>query len=195
LHELTPTSVAEWRRWLEENHQTESEVWLVCWKKKTGRPTVTWEEAVVEAIRYGWIDGLRRPIDDQQYKQRFTPRRPRSRWSKINRETAQRLIARDEISPAGLAAVEAGEASGEWDRAYTVQRPTPAPQDLKAAVATSPEAKRAFRQMYRPRYERWLAWLDGAPKRERSRRVAAIVAALESGDNTLIDDVIGRGEG
>jgi uncharacterized protein YdeI (YjbR/CyaY-like superfamily) len=188
--EITPTNVAEWRRWLDENHQTESEVWVVFWKKKTGRPTVTWEDAVIEAIRYGWIDGLRRSIDDERHRQRFTPRRPRSRWSKINRATAERLIAAGEISPAGLAAVEAGKASGEWDRAYTVQRPTPPPDDLKAAVGASPEAKRAFRQMYRPRYERWLAWLETAPRSERKRRISAIVAALENGDNTSIDDAI-----
>ena len=188
--EITPTNVAEWRRWLDENHQTESEVWVVFWKKKTGRPTVTWENAVVEAIRYGWIDGLRRSIDDERHRQRFTPRRQRSRWSKINRATAERLIAAGEMSPAGLAAVEAGKACGEWDRAYTVQRPTPPPDDLKTAVAASPEAKRAFRQMYRPRYERWLVWLETAPRSERKRRVSAIVAALESGDNTSIDDAI-----
>jgi uncharacterized protein YdeI (YjbR/CyaY-like superfamily) len=103
LPEVTPTGIADWRRWLERHHQTESEVWLVYWKKKTGRPTVTWEESVVEAIRYGWIDGLRRPVDDERHKQRFTPRRPRSRWSKINRDTATRLIEAGEMSPAGHA--------------------------------------------------------------------------------------------
>jgi uncharacterized protein YdeI (YjbR/CyaY-like superfamily) len=196
VSELRPANVAEWRRWLEQHHESEPEVWLVYWKKKTGRPTVTWEEAVVEAIRYGWIDGLRRPIDDERHKQRFTPRRPRSRWSKINRATAQRLIAAGEMSAAGLAAVEAGKASGEWDRAYTVQPPIPAPEDLKAAIAASPVAKHAFRRMYRPRYERWLGWLEAGPARERTRRIARIVAALESGDNASLDEIIrdaGRG--
>jgi uncharacterized protein YdeI (YjbR/CyaY-like superfamily) len=188
MTEVCPGSVTEWRDWLAANHETESEVWLVYWKKKTGRPSITWEAAVVEAIRYGWIDGLRRSLDDERSMQRFTPRRPRSRWSKINRATAERLIAAGEMSPLGLTAVAAGKASGEWDRAYTVEPPTPPPDDLKAALAASPDAKRAFRQMYRRRYERWLAWLEGAPRRDRARRIAAIVDALERGDNAAVDN-------
>ena len=75
----------DWAAWLDENHETEREVWLLFWKKSSGRKTIDWAQAVEIALRYGWIDGLVQGIDDQQYKQRFTPRRPKSKWSKVNK--------------------------------------------------------------------------------------------------------------
>ena len=105
---------------------------------------IDWAQAVEIALRYGWIDGLIRGIDDERYGQRFTPRRPKSKWSKVNKEIALRLIAAGEMRPMGLRAVEAAKASGEWDRAYTVQRPT--------ARAGRPEGRRssAARRRRRP---------------------------------------------
>lgn len=185
--EIVPASAAEWRAWLERNHRRADEVWLVYLKQATSRPTITWPEAVVEAIRHGWIDGLRRNIDDERHMQRFTPRRPRSKWSKINRDTALRLIAAGEMTEAGLAAVEAGKASGEWDRAYTVQPPTPIPPDLKVALKASAEAKAQQRRLNRTRWDRWLAWLAAATPAQRPRRIRLIVQALEARDNALVD--------
>src|SRR5205823_4840106 len=104
-----------------------------------------------------WIDGLVRPIDDHRYAQRWTPRRPKSKWSKVNKETALRHIESGEMRPMGLAAVEAGKASGEWDRAYTVQPAMPVPDDLKARVKASPAAKANLRRVRRTRWNRWLA--------------------------------------
>ena len=117
MNDVTARDQAEWEAWLEANHETEPEVWLVYWKKASGRQSITWAEAVEVALKFGWIDGLLRPIDDTRYAQRWTPRRPKSKWSKVNKETALRHIANGEMRPLGLAAVEAGKASGEWDRA------------------------------------------------------------------------------
>ena len=97
----------EWRAWLDEHHETEPEVWLHIWKKSSGKESIDWAQAVEVALRYGWIDGLVNSIDDQQYKQRFTPRRPKSKWSKVNKEIALRLIAAGEMTPMGLRAVMA----------------------------------------------------------------------------------------
>jgi uncharacterized protein YdeI (YjbR/CyaY-like superfamily) len=169
LPELTARDAAEWAAWLDEHHTTESEVWLVYYKKGTGKPSVAWSEAVEVALRFGWIDGLIRTIDDERYKQRWTPRRPRSKWSLVNKQICERLIAAGEMRPMGLAAVEAAKASGEWDRAYTVQPPTPTPDDLKARLKASPAAKAQQQRVSRTRWNRWLAWLDGTEGRTRAR--------------------------
>jgi uncharacterized protein YdeI (YjbR/CyaY-like superfamily) len=185
--EITARDSADWERWLEANHETAAEVWLVYWKKASGKQSVNWAEAVEIALKYGWIDGLIRSIDEQRYAQRWTPRRPKSKWSKVNKDTALRHIASGEMRPLGLATVEAARASGEWDRAYTVQPATPVPDDLKARLKASPEAKEQQRRVSRTRWDRWLAWLDGTEGRTRVRRLNMIVRALETREYAPVD--------
>ncbi len=185
--EFQPRNPDDWRAWLDANHESASEIWLVFWKKASGKQVITWAQAVELALRYGWIDGLIQGIDDERYGQRFTPRRPKSKWSKVNKEIALRLIAAGEMTPMGLRAVEAATSSGEWERAYTVQRPLPAPDDLKRALSQSPEAKRARERLSRTRWDRWMTWLAGAEGRTRTRRINTIVNALETGDFTAVD--------
>ena len=114
MSELTVTDASGWEAWLEANHETADEVWLVYWKKGTGKPTVAYDDAVEVALKFGWIDGMIRTVDAERYKQRWTPRRPRSSWSETNKRTAERLIAAGEMRPRGLAAVEAARANGRW---------------------------------------------------------------------------------
>jgi uncharacterized protein YdeI (YjbR/CyaY-like superfamily) len=173
--------------WLEEHHEDEPEVWLLFWKKASGRQTVDWAHCVEVALRYGWIDGILRRLDDDRYVQRFTPRRAKSKWSKVNKEIALRLIADGEMRPLGLAAVEAAKASGEWDRAYTVQRPLPAPDDLKAAIKGNAAAKETRDRLSRTRWDRWITWLESSEGRTRTRRLNAIVKALETRDYAPVD--------
>ena len=187
MTEITARDTSEWEAWLDANHETASEVWLVYWKKASGRESVRWAEAVEVALKFGWIDGLMRPIDDHRYAQRWTPRRPRSKWSKVNREIAQRHIASGEMRPLGLAAVEAGKASGEWDRAYTVAPAKPVPDDLKARLRESPLAKENQRRVSRTRWDRWLAWLGDSEGRARTRRLNMIIRALEERDYVAVD--------
>jgi uncharacterized protein YdeI (YjbR/CyaY-like superfamily) len=188
LPELSLRDAAEWAAWLEEHHTTESEVWVVYWKKATGKPSIAWAEAVEVALRFGWIDGIVRTLDEERYMQRWTPRRPKSKWSLVNKKTALRLIAEGRMSPAGLATVEAAKASGEWDRAYTVQKATPLPPDLREAIGRDPEAKNAAGRLSRTRHERWLAWLDGTEGATRTRRINRIVRALASHDFQAVDE-------
>jgi uncharacterized protein YdeI (YjbR/CyaY-like superfamily) len=185
--EITARDKSDWEAWLDTNHQTASEVWLVYWKKASGRESIKWAEAVEVALKFGWIDGLVRPIDDHQYAQRWTPRRPRSKWSKVNREIALRHIANGEMRPLGLAAVEAGKACGEWDRAYTVAPAKPVPDDLKARLRESPPAKENQRRVSRTRWDRWLAWLGDSEGRARARRLNMIIRALEERDYIAVD--------
>lgn len=192
MTEITARDAAEWEAWLDANHETEIEVWLVYWKKASGKQSIKWAEAVEVALKFGWIDGLMRPLDDLKYAQRWTPRRPKSKWSKINREIALRHIASGEMRPRGVAAVEAGKASGEWDRAYTVAPPQPVPDDLKARLKANPVAKEQQRRVSRGRWDRWLAWLEGTEGGTRTRRLNMIVRALETKDYAAIDDAARR---
>jgi uncharacterized protein YdeI (YjbR/CyaY-like superfamily) len=192
LPEIYVEDAAQWEAWLDANHETESEVWVVYWKKGSGKPSIAWADAVDVALKFGWIDGLVGTIDEHRYRQRWTPRRAKSKWSLVNKQIALRHIASGEMRPMGLAAVEAGKASGEWDRAYTVQPPTPIPDDLKARLKASPAAKEQQRRVSRPRWDRWLAWLEGTEGRTRSRRLNMIIAALETKDYAKADEASRR---
>jgi uncharacterized protein YdeI (YjbR/CyaY-like superfamily) len=194
LPELTVRDAAEWAAWLEEHHTTETEVWLVYWKKATGKPSIAWADAVEVALRFGWIDGLARGLDEERYMQRWTPRRPKSKWSLVNKNIALRHIETGEMRPLGLAAVEAAKASGEWERAYTAQKPLPVPDDLKARIKTSPAAKAQQQRVSRTRWDRWLRWLDAAEGVARSRRLNMIIRALETKDYAAADAAAKRFE-
>jgi uncharacterized protein YdeI (YjbR/CyaY-like superfamily) len=110
-------SAAEWERWLEDNHATAEGVWIKVAKKGTGIESVRRPEELETALLFGWIDSRREALDERYYLQRYTPRRSRSRWSRINRETAERLIAEGRMRPAGLAEVERAKADGRWEAA------------------------------------------------------------------------------
>jgi uncharacterized protein YdeI (YjbR/CyaY-like superfamily) len=187
VSEITARNAAEWAAWLDANHETETEVWVVYWKKASGKESIAWADAVEVALKYGWIDGVIRSIDKHRYAQRWTPRRPKSKWSLVNKNIALRHIANGEMRPLGLTAVEAAKASGEWDRAYTVQPATPVPDDLKARLKASPAAKATQQRVSRTRWDRWLAWLEGTEGRTRTRRLNMIVKALEERDYAAVD--------
>jgi uncharacterized protein YdeI (YjbR/CyaY-like superfamily) len=187
VSEITARDAAEWAAWLDANHEIETEVWVVYWKKASGKESIAWADAVEVALKYGWIDGVIRSIDEHRYAQRWTPRRPKSKWSLVNKNIALRHIANGEMRPLGLTAVEAAKASGEWDRAYTVQPATPVPDDLKARLKASPAAKATQQRVSRTRWDRWLAWLEGTEGRTRTRRLNMIVNALEERDYAAVD--------
>jgi len=187
MSEVTARDQAEWAAWLEANHETETEVWLVYWKKASGKESIAWADAVEVALKFGWIDGVIRAIDEHRYAQRWTPRRPKSKWSLVNKNIALRHIADGEMRARGLAAVDAAKASGEWERAYTVQPPTPVPDDLKARLKASRAAKESQQRVSRTRWDRWLAWLDGTEGRTRTRRLNMIIRALEARDYGPVD--------
>lgn len=187
MTEITARNEAEWAAWLDANHETEQEVWIVYWKKASGKESIAWADAVEVALKYGWIDGVIRTIDEHRYAQRWTPRRPKSKWSLVNKNIVLRHIENGELRPMGLAAVEAAKASGEWDRAYTAQPPTPVPDDLKARLKASPAAKATQQRVSRTRWDRWLAWLDGTEGRTRTRRLNMIIRALEAREYGPVD--------
>ncbi|MEM7393201.1 MAG: hypothetical protein AAF492_12720, partial [Verrucomicrobiota bacterium] len=105
-----------WREWLRKHHRKESVVWFVFYKKHTGKPTVTYDEAVEEALCFGWIDSTKRRLDDERYVHQFTPRKKGSCWSKLNRDRAERMIKQRKMAKAGLEQIELARASGEWEK-------------------------------------------------------------------------------
>jgi uncharacterized protein YdeI (YjbR/CyaY-like superfamily) len=121
LPKIAFRSAAEWERWLEDNHATAEGVWIKVAKKGTGIESVRDPEELETALCFGWIDSRREALDERYFLQRYTPRRSRSRWSRINRETAERLIAEGRMRPAGLAEIERAKADGRWETAYENQ--------------------------------------------------------------------------
>jgi uncharacterized protein YdeI (YjbR/CyaY-like superfamily) len=137
-------NLAAWERWLSQHHASSPGAWLKLAKKSAPVRTVTQAEAVEEAICFGWIDGQVGRHDEHHYLQRFTPRRPRSKWSAINRERARRLIAEGRMKPAGLREYEAAEADGRLDDAYEPQSTASVPPDLQSALDDHPPARDFF---------------------------------------------------
>jgi len=129
--------------WLKVNHANESELWIKIFKKKTGIQSVTWSDVVVEVLCWGWIDGVKKSIDDQAYLQRITPRTSRSNWSKRNTEHVERLISEDRMKESGLAHVRAAKADGRWENAYVVSE-IEVPIDFLAALGNQPIVKQFF---------------------------------------------------
>lgn len=135
---------ADWVAWLDEHGADAPGLWVRLGKKNSGLTSIDYAQALEVALCYGWIDGLKRKYDDVSWIQKFTPRRAKSIWSKINREKAQALIARGQMQPAGLAAVEAAQADGRWDAAYDSQSNATVPEDFQAALDANPQAKAFF---------------------------------------------------
>lgn len=183
LPKLPFASAAEWERWLEDNHAEAGGVWIEMAKKGTGIESVRYPEVLEGALSFGWIDGRREALDERYFLQRYTPRRPRSRWSRINRDTAERLMAEGRMRPAGLAEVERARADGRWDAAYEGQRRMTVPDDLQRELDARPEAKAFFAQLSSQNRYAILYRLHEAKRPEtRARRLATFVAMLEAGE-------------
>lgn len=169
--------------WLEENHASSQGLWLKIAKKGAGETSVTYAEALELALAFGWIDSQKRGHDERFFLQRFTPRRPRGRWSRINREKAEALIAAGKMRPTGLAEVEAAKVDGRWEAAYEGQRTAQMPPDLQRALDASPAAAEFFAGLDSANRYAVIYRLDDAKKPEtRERRLRKFVAMLERGE-------------
>ncbi len=171
-----------WARWLDAEHDASAGVWLKIAKKASGIATVTHLEALEEALCFGWIDGQRAPHDETFFLQRFTPRRPRSKWSQINRDKATKLIEEGRMKPAGLAQVEAAKSDGRWEAAYAPQSSQAIPEDFQRALDENPAAKEFFATLRGTRRYSFLYRIQDAKRPEtRERRIREFVAMLAEG--------------
>ena len=168
-----------WETWLEKHHATANGLWLKIAKKGSGIDTVSYAEALDVALCYGWIDGQKASFDDHHWLQRFTPRRPRSKWSKVNREKATELIKRGEMKPAGLREVERATQDGRWDAAYDAQSTATVPDDLRREFDKNEVARKFCSTLdSRNRYAILYQIQDAKKPETRARRIEKWVAML-----------------
>jgi uncharacterized protein YdeI (YjbR/CyaY-like superfamily) len=175
-------SAKTWERWLARHHAIAPGLWLMIAKKGTGVVTVDITDAIEVALCYGWIDGLRHAQDSTYFRQRFTPRKPRSKWSQINRDRVEALTAAGRMRPAGQAQVDAAKADGRWDAAYAGSRTIEVPDDLTKALRRNSKARRAFAALDSAnRYAILFRIHDAKRPETRARRIEQFVTMLEEG--------------
>lgn len=181
---LTVADAAEWRAWLAEHHGDTAGVWLTLGKRGMKEPTsLRYDEALEEALCHGWIDGQARGGDESTYRQRFTPRRARSRWSQRNVGIVDRLTSEGTMHPAGIAEVERAKADGRWEAAYAGPATMDVPDDLAAALAAVPRAQAMFDVLTsQNRYAVSLRISSAKRPDTRARRIAQYVAMLARGE-------------
>jgi uncharacterized protein YdeI (YjbR/CyaY-like superfamily) len=173
---------AAWAGWLAQHGESSSGVWLKLARRGGGEGSFTYAEALDVALCHGWIDGQKGGIDDRHWRQRFTPRTPRSRWSKRNRQRAEELLAAGEMAPAGVREVEAARADGRWDAAYDSSATAEVPPDLQAALDADPAARDFFAGLDRANRYAILYRLQEARRPEtRARRLEKFLVMLREG--------------
>ena len=174
---------AAFEAWLDEHHEASDGIWIAFAKKASGIATVTYREVLPVALAYGWIDGQVKRIDDDWYRQRWTPRRARSVWSKINRAAAEAMIERGEMKPAGLREVERAKADGRWERAYDSPTTATVPDDLRAALDAAPGAAEFFEGLDSNNRYAILHRIQNAKKPEtRASRIEKFAEMCERGE-------------
>jgi uncharacterized protein YdeI (YjbR/CyaY-like superfamily) len=167
---------AEWRVWLEEHHTKEREAWLLHYKKGAGKNSLTYEEAVEEALCFGWIDGLLQSLDAEKFALRYSPRKGKSIWSEINKQRAERLIREGRMTQAGLAKIAQAKENGEWEAATKREEVNAIPADLERALQSHKTALATFKQWPASRKKQYLWWLASAKRAEtREKRIQAIL--------------------
>ncbi|WP_166924308.1 YdeI/OmpD-associated family protein [Flavobacterium poyangense] len=179
LDTFYPISSQHWREWLQENHDVKQSIWLVCYKKQANIPTITWSDAVDEALCFGWIDSTRRSIDSDKFIQFFTRRKPSSVWSRINKAKIERLIAEGLMSKAGFESIERAKQNGSWTILDQVEE-LHVPEDLEIAFEANPGAKDFFESLSKSVKKMLLGWVAVAKRSEtRQNRIneIAVLAA------------------
>jgi uncharacterized protein YdeI (YjbR/CyaY-like superfamily) len=175
LELLEPRDRDEWRRWLESNHVRAARIWVAIGKKGSKSTSLRYEQAVEEALCFGWIDGVMRAMDGERFRQLFARRKARGTWSRSNKERVAQLEAQGRMTPAGRAAIELAQANGSWSRLDEVEDLVE-PEDLAAALASEPEACRNFDAFPASARKAFLYWISGVKSpQKRAERVAGTV--------------------
>jgi uncharacterized protein YdeI (YjbR/CyaY-like superfamily) len=180
IHSISVSDRKEWRSWLTQNHAREEEVWLAYYKKHTGKATVSYIDSVKEALCFGWIDGLKRRIDDERYAHRFTPRKANSKWSPQNIRLAEELIESGEMTKAGLMAFEQRVPYDQELQKALKAKELPLAAETEQGLKTSRKAWRNFNQLSAGYRKQYVAWLQSAKRPEtRKKRLQEAISLLE----------------
>ncbi|MCC5613561.1 YdeI/OmpD-associated family protein [Nostoc sp. CHAB 5836] len=186
FHTFCPPSREEWRRWLEKNHRTCFGVWLIYYKVKSGKPSVRYSEAVKEALCFGWIDSKVKSLDEERYMQIFTPRKPKSVWSKLNKQYIEELIEQGLMTTVGLEKIEAAKQNGSWNSLDAIEALI-IPLDFKQALEANTIAKEYFEAFNNSAKKNILFWIDSAKRPEtRLKRIEQTVNSVAVNKNPLV---------
>ncbi|HAA12126.1 MAG TPA: hypothetical protein DCE41_10675 [Cytophagales bacterium] len=178
---VTAESANAWRQWLDEHHAQQEGIWLIIYKKDSGTPSVTYDEAVDEALCVGWVDSLPNKRDEESYYQYFAPRKPKSNWSRVNKEKVARMLQAGKMSQGGLAAIEVAKANGAWTALDAVEN-LEVPTDLAVALTEVPNAQRHWDAFPRSVKRGILEWIMNA-KRADTRQKRVDETARLAGEN------------
>jgi len=181
LETFYPKNQEEWRKWLQSNHISKQSIWVIFYKKSSGKPTITWSEAVDEALCFGWIDSVKKKLDEERSIQFFSKRKPNSTWSKINKEKVKQLIANNKLMPAGLACIEIAKKNGSWTILDDVEELI-IPADLEQEFKKKKGAKNYFQSLSKSTQKALLQWVVLAKQKEtRNKRITEIVDCAAKG--------------
>ncbi|MFC1760616.1 YdeI family protein [Planctomycetota bacterium] len=171
-----------WRNWLRKNQKKNTGIWLVFYKKHTGKPSLDYNDAVEEALCFGWIDSIIKKIDDERYVRKFTPRKATSRWSESNKKRVTKLIKQGLMTPSGLALIKQAKKAGLWAQADRPHIPEEMPRELQLALAKNKKAKRFFDQLVPTYQKHFIGWVAMAKRPDtKARRVHESITLLEQG--------------
>ena len=178
----------EWHNWLEKNHRAINEIWLIHYKKSSGKKGLNHFDAVEEAICFGWIDGKLKKIDEERFILRYSPRKSKSVWSKINKENAEKMISLGKMTKAGFDKIEEAKKQGFWDNAYTNLVKERLPSDLKNALIVNKKAWNNFQQFANSYRNMYIGWVKNAKTEEtRKKRISEVVKNSLENKKTVIE--------
>ena len=171
----------EWRKWLKENHSSVKEVWLIYYKKHTGKPRIPYEDAVEEALCFGWIDSTVKRIDDEKYCQKFTPRKDKSNWSELNKKRVEKLIKQKIMTKAGMDKINTGKKNGEWNKKIEVVKEFNMPSVLSQILSANKKANEFFNELSPSHKKQYIGWIASAKKNEtREKRAKEVLKLLKT---------------
>ncbi len=170
----------DWRNWLKKNHDKLNEIWLVYYKKESGKERIPYDDAVEEALCFGWIDSIVKRIDNDKYMQRFTPRKNNSKWSELNKQRAVKMINQGKMTKEGLAKIENAKNNGKWDEIITKPIFEEMPTEFKKALDKNKRAKQYFDSLAPTYKKHYSGWITTAKKSEtREQRIKEAIGLLE----------------
>ena len=182
-NELHVADRDDWRDWLRKNHATKKEIWLIYYKKHTGKPSILYDDSVEEALCFGWVDSIIKRIDDEKFARKFTPRKAKSRWSEENKKRARKMIKEGKMTEAGLARIGEAKESGEWFKITPARKELVIPPYLKAALAKNKKALENFSNLTESYKRQYVGWITSAKREEtRKRRLAEAIRLLEKSE-------------
>ena len=172
-----------WRAWLAKNYARETELWVVLYKKNSSKPTVSYDEAVEEALFFGWIDGITKGIDDEKYAQRYSPRRKGSVWSESNKKRVAKMIKQGRMTDAGLVKIREAKQNGEWHKATQREDTANIPPELKRALASDKTARQSFENLAPSHKRQFIYWIMEAKRDEtRQKRIGETIRMLKENE-------------